>query len=137
MERGVGGVARSYLSSSLVDFSSSSAKVKKNGFHFSLSRFLHLLLFSGRIFPVHLCEINARHISVLFQTDTRRNPTIFHERAGTCHFFMWGRRQSKYDQSLARSFDTRLIGSNLKQKRSLRSSLLGSGRPQVKAAHEK
>ena len=48
MERGVGGVARSYLSSSLVDFSSSSAKVKKNGFHFSLSRFLHLLLFFNR-----------------------------------------------------------------------------------------
>ena len=51
--------------------------MKKNGFHFSLSRFLHLLLFSRRIFPVRLCEINA-HISVLFQTDTIRNPTIFH-----------------------------------------------------------
>ena len=46
--------------------------------------------------------------------------------------------KSKYDQSLARSFDRRLIGSNLKQKRSPpppSSSLYGlcSGQPQVKA----
>ena len=67
--------------------------MKKNGLHFSLSRFLHLLLFSSRIFPVRLCEINA-HISVLFQTDTIRNPTIFHRsgggakaRAAACHIF--------------------------------------------------
>ena len=69
--------------------------MKKNGLHFSLSRFLHLLLFSSRIFPVRLCEINA-HISVLFQTDTIRNPTIFHRSgsgvkasAAACHFFFF------------------------------------------------
>ena len=61
-------------------------------------------------------EINA-HISVLFQTDTIRNPAIFHSSHAIFYPQARAEQQSKYDQEPFLSLDTRLIGSYLKQKR--------------------